>query len=337
MYSIKKRTLLTNSFLTMLFGCCVVLSSPVELQAKEAAQKKTLTMEQKLVMKEAAVISVARTKAISAPDATMKKWMNPAVYAKWQKETAVILAEKLNPELPEFFSSSVVFCGKADEFSRCWAYYNVWQDVIMLVEVDRTSEDFKVEDFIMLPGSIFRKEIPAEKNGVKDEKNIVLSVIKCFQNTEKVFNQLFSKNGKKISSCAFYKNDSKKMTEMIQQSIWSIIGAKLHIADNPKSPEALALTRVLEFVYSANTALDKKQVSDASLEVVSEFYKLPQKTRKKFLMSYAVKGKDGIFVGFTNSIAPSDILFAYVSLNPAEKMHFAALNIRTVNSAELSK
>jgi hypothetical protein len=106
-------------------------------------------------------MNVFRLSAGFDVDRTIQVWANKEFQAKWQKEVLPLFTEKADrPQLHDFFSSSVVFLGRAGLGRGVVAFYNPWIDGLLLIAAEPGKEHPVLTDFRFVAGETWRGEKP---------------------------------------------------------------------------------------------------------------------------------------------------------------------------------
>lgn len=301
--------------LVMSCHLCIPALSGVETNTKDKIKIK----QQKL--NELYFIGMLRSKAINNPEHVVKQWMSQDVYKRWQDTIKVVTPENSPSGLADFFAAAVAFCGKNKANTRCWGFYNVWQDVILLFELKKSPQDFSITDFIFLPGEIFRKNEKMEKN-----EKMPCFVYK-YLHTEAAFNSFFGSTPFSLSKTSFYQASNKDLGNKIKSSITQRTINILTVVQ----PHTQMYKKFLDAVKAIRTLnVEKKTVFIGS--TFDEFRKIPKKVRDSFMLRHWEFDKDSTCFVFSNSQYPALTIFVLAENKTNGMLKILPVDLRFVGS-----
>lgn len=255
-------------------------------------------------------ISVMRIFAKETPVKTVKDWMSKAAGAKWEKMIRpTVLENGSAPLLKNFFATAVVFTGSQNEDSGIAAFYNVWQDSILLFQMDNSERFSAPENFIFLPGAVFRGEkFNAEKTAQSifpTTKAFDLAIIQTYQATKKVFDSKFSGKKAMAEFAKYLKNDSDGMFADV--TVNAYLNAKLlAVLKDPGNTAALQeADRFGDLLQSGSLGELEKVFSGKNVKsMLEKFTAFPAETRKDIVITAFLKGKNQSVYAYSSTLWP---------------------------------
>ncbi len=255
-------------------------------------------------------ISVMRIFAKDTPVKTVKDWMSKGAGAKWEKMIQpTVRKDGSAPLLKNFFATAVVFTGARNEDSGIAAFYNVWQDSILLFQMDNSERFSAPENFIFLPGSVFRGE---KFNAEKPAQSIFpaneafdLAIIRTYQATKKVFDSKFSGKKAMPEFAGYLKNDSDGMFADV--TVNAYLNAKLLAAlKDPGNTAALKeADRFGDLLQSGNIGELEKVFSGKNVKsMLEKFTAFPAATRESIVITAFLKGKNQSIYAYSSALWP---------------------------------
>ncbi len=255
-------------------------------------------------------ISIMRIFAKETPVKTVRDWMSKGAGAKWEKMIQpTVLENGSAPLLKNFFATAVVFMGSQNEDSGIAAFYNVWQDSILLFQMDNSERFSAPENFIFLPGAVFRGE---KFNAEKPAQSICptteafdLAIIQTYQATKKVFDSKFSGKEAMAEFAGYLKNDSDGMFADV--TVNAYLNAKLlaELKDPGNTAALKEADRFGDLLQSGSTGELEKVFSGGSAKsMIEKFTAFPTETRENIVITAYLKGKDQTIYAYASSIWP---------------------------------
>ena len=255
-------------------------------------------------------LSIMRIFAKDTPVKTVKDWMSKGAGAKWEKMIQpTVRKDGSAPLLKNFFATAVVFTGARNEDSGIAAFYNVWQDSILLFQMDNSERFSAPENFIFLPGSVFRGE---KFNAEKPAQSIFpaneafdLAIIRTYQATKKVFDSKFSGKKAMAEFAGYLKNDSDGMFADV--TVNAYLNAKLLAAlKDPGNTAALKeADRFGDLLQSGNIGELEKVFSGKNVKsMLEKFTAFPAATRESIVITAFLKGKNQSIYAYSSALWP---------------------------------
>ena len=236
--------------------------------------------------------------------------MSKGAGAKWEKMIQpTVRKDGSAPLLKNFFATAVVFTGARNEDSGIAAFYNVWQDSILLFQMDNSERFSAPENFIFLPGSVFRGE---KFNAEKPAQSIFpaneafdLAIIRTYQATKKVFDSKFSGKKAMAEFAGYLKNDSDGMFADV--TVNAYLNAKLLAAlKDPGNTAALKeADRFGDLLQSGNIGELEKVFSGKNVKsMLEKFTAFPAATRESIVITAFLKGKNQSIYAYSSALWP---------------------------------
>lgn len=255
-------------------------------------------------------ISVMRIFAKETPVKTVRDWMSKGAGAKWEKMIQpTVLENGSAPLLKNFFATAVVFTGTQNEYSGIAAFYNVWQDSILLFQMDNSERFSAPENFIFLPGSVFRGEkFDAEKptqSIFPTSEAFDLAIIQTYQATKKVFDSKFSGKDATAEFAKYLKNDSDGMFADVTLNAY--LNAKLlaSLKDPGNSAALKEADRFGDLLQSGSAdELGKVFSGGNAKSMLEKFTAFPAETRESIVITAFLNGKDQSVYAYSSTLWP---------------------------------
>lgn len=150
--------------LTLVLALLTALAAPAPA-AGEAPEPKVSKEFAKNAMTMTALANTFRLSASADVDAAVAQWGSPAFKQKWKKEVEPFFGKAENIELHDFFSSAVIWIGRATGKKAVIGFYNPWMDGLLLVVLDASAKAPAFTDFRVISGETWggRSDAPPER------------------------------------------------------------------------------------------------------------------------------------------------------------------------------
>lgn len=141
----------------------MALSSPAQPATpatSSASKTNSFDPKMKSMLTLAAQINVFRLSAGYKTSKAIEVWASTQFQVKWAQEVEPLFAGSGDQQqLQDFFSSAVVLLGRTGDDGRgVAAFYNPWQDGLLLLAVGPGTEHPVLEDFCFIAGETWRQE-----------------------------------------------------------------------------------------------------------------------------------------------------------------------------------
>ena len=109
-------------------------------------------------------LAATRIIAAAMPEKALKDWMTRGAFARWQDIHGGLTAvNETSAILNDFFSHALLLTGTQDQDSGVYAFYNPYQDNLLLIRTDNLEHLPRIEDFVFMTGTEFRGETLKDK------------------------------------------------------------------------------------------------------------------------------------------------------------------------------
>lgn len=153
----------------------------------------------------ASKMNIFRLSAGALIDRSIEVWANKEFQEKWQREVVPMFSKESNftllPEktekvmLQDFFSSAIVFVGRADKEKAVVLFYNPWVDGLLFVSTQDAADKPILTDFRFVSGESWREEIPQAVNDPLDlyspKEPLTIALARKYNVTVSKFNTLY--------------------------------------------------------------------------------------------------------------------------------------------------
>ncbi len=318
--------------LKLLYGTLLtLLAVSLPLMGEEAAKTPQptpeLTQQEKLVVTEIMTATIARELAITDPKKTMKNWMTSGAYAKWEKLTAPMFDGDNCPELSDFFSTSLIFVGLQNSETGIVAFYSPWSDTILLCKTDNTTKLQGVENFVFLPGSVFRKDKQAPDDCpqtiIPTKSSLSVALLDTYLRTKDVFLANFSTE-KQIAANEFFRSPQEpENLDIIRRNIQTRGVLSLPLKESANLGNRKKLEQIVNALRTSNAdeiRLKLKRNSDQKM--LDAFLTTPAKLRQELQVFSFLQNKEKCLAALSHPNFTQFVVIISFAQNNTEDISF---------------
>lgn len=302
----------TKILMALLAVLCVAASSGAAAPAPEQNNSNKL--------------AALRVLAAATPGKALQNWMTTGAWKRWNDIFGGMIHKNGKaPLLSDFFSNAIQMTGPQSETSGITAFYNPYQDTILLIQTDNADRIPRIEDFVFLSGPLFRGEKLLENQysevlaPQKDKLDFLL--VRNITAVRAIFEKNFPKNAKTFSLAKY---------RAIKPAI---------IVKGVMDHATLHLLRLLS-LFNAKAKNDLQQVGkysavlwEGKLQSIKDMFafpgndasgaelyvKLNPEIRSSLLPCLYFRNKKGMLVGLASRLYPDFVILISVPENSGTK------------------
>lgn len=191
-YTIKEEKKMKTTKILMTMLAAVSVAASIRAADPEPKQNR------------AARLTALRVVTASTPGNALQNWMTAGTWKRWNDIFGGMIHKNGKaPLLSDFFANAIQMTGPQSDISGVTAFYNPYQDTLLLIQTDNADRLPRIEDFVFLSGSLFRGEKLADKeySEVLAPRKAQLDALLVGNITavRAIFEREFPKNSKNIS------------------------------------------------------------------------------------------------------------------------------------------
>ena len=277
-------------------------------------------------------LAALRVLAAATPGKALQNWMTTGAWKRWNDIFGgMILQNGKAPLLSDFFANAIQMTGPQSETSGITAFYNPYQDTILLIQTDNSDRVPRIEDFVFLSGPLFRGEkLPKDQYSevlAPQKSKLDFLLVRNITAVRAVFEKNFPKNAKTFSLAKY---------RAIKPEI---------IVKGVADQATLHLLRLLS-LFSANARNDLLQVGkysavlwEGKLQNIKDMFafpgndasgaelyvKLDPEIRSSLLPCVYFRNKKGMLLGLASRLHPDFVILISVPENAGSKPLFVFL------------
>ncbi len=196
-----------------MFGAIVLAGGVIAADAAAAAESpREMSGPEK--------ISVISLVAVATPGNVFMDWMTPGVLQKWNESYGFLIAEDgSSAVMSDFFSNAVMLTGTQNDLNGVFAFFNPFQDTVLLIQTDNADRLPRIEDFVFMTGSDFRGETLGENECpqalMPTTEKLDEVLLKNVAAVTELFNKEFPASAKEFSLAKYRKLDQQQLADHV--------------------------------------------------------------------------------------------------------------------------
>ena len=308
----------TKFLMTALAVLCVAASSRAAAPAPEQNNSNKL--------------AALRVLAAATPGNALQNWMTTGAWKRWNDIFGgMILKNGKAPLLSDFFSNAIQMTGPQSETSGITAFYNPYQDTILLIQTDNADRIPRIEDFVFLSGALFRGEKLREKQysevlaPQKDKLDFLL--VRNITAVRAIFEKNFPKNAKTFSLAKYRAIKPAIIVKGVMDHATLHLLRLLSLFNTKAKNDLLQVGKYSAVLWEGKLqaikdtfAFPGNDVSGAELYV-----KLDPEIRSSLLPCLYFRNKKGMLLGLASRLHPDFVILISVPENGGTKPLFVFL------------
>jgi len=271
-------------------------------------------------------LAALRVLAAATPGKALQNWMTTGAWKRWNDIFGgIILKNGKAPLLSDFFSNAIQMTGPQSETSGITAFYNPYQDTIMLIQTDNADRIPRIEDFVFLSGPLFRGE-KLQKNQYSEvlapqKAKLDFLLVRNITAVRAIFAKNFPKNAKTFSLAKYRAIKPEIIVKGVADQATLHLLRLLSLFDAKAKNDLLQVGKYSAVLWEGKLQSIKDMFAfpgnDAS---GAELYvKLNPEIRSSLLPCLYFRNKKGMLVGLASRLYPDFVILISVPENSGTK------------------
>lgn len=264
------------------------------------------------------------------PGDVLKDWMTAGALKKFNEEyVGLTMPDGSSPILMDFFSYALIFKGSQNDLSGIYAFYNPFQDNLLLIQTDNVDRIPRIEDFVFLTGSDFRgeklqqNEYPQAIAPTREMIDVVL--LKNTALVSEIFHREFPAGAAAIS-LRKYRNKSDSFEKIIFNAQLRLALLEKFTIPESKNAAELAGEVVLQLWESDLSGLKKFfRFSTEDFTPAETYCLLPARVRASMLPVFYFQSKKEVMLCFASRFLPELVVLIKTDQGKKDKPLFVVL------------
>ena len=277
-------------------------------------------------------LAALRVLTAATPGKALQNWMTTGAWKRWNDIFGgLILKSGKAPLLSDFFSNAIQLTGPQSETCGITAFYNPYQDTILLIQTDNADRIPRIEDFAFLSGPLFRGEKLRENQysevlaPQKDKLDFLL--VRNITAVRAIFEKEFPKNAKTFSLAKYRAIKPAIIVKGVMDHATLHLLRLLSLFNTEAKNDLLQVGKYSAVLWEGKLqgikdtfAFPGNDVSGAELYV-----KLNPEIRSSLLPCLYFRNKKGMLLGLASRLHPDFVILISVPANSGTKPLFVFL------------
>lgn len=277
----------------------------------------------------AAKIAAVRMLAPADPMNAMKNWMTAGALKKWNELFDILILEDgSSPVMTDFFSYALQLNGPQSDTNGIFAFYNPYQDTLMLVQTDNTERVPRVEDFIFMAGTVFR----GETLGADEWPQVILptkveidvALMKNISAVTEIFEKEFPLTDKSFSLNKYRKEDQGEIVNRVAANAFLRLELQKKFIEDAAQNDTVKAGEIAMVLWKGEfSAMEQYFASpDKDKKLMKVYSLISDETKNSLVVSLYLKNKTETLFGFASRMAPGFMVLVRVPADGKTKPLF---------------
>lgn len=264
-------------------------------------------------------LSALRLVTAATPGSALQNWMTAGAWKRWNDIFGgMIFKNGKAPLLSDFFSNAIQLTGPQSDISGISAFYNPYQDTLMLIQTDNADRVPRIENFVFLSGPLFRGEKLGDKeySEVLAPRKAPLDALLAANITavRSVFEREFPKDSKNISLGKYRSVKPEVQVKSFTDNASLHLLRLLSLFDTAAKPDLLKTGGYSAVLWEGDLQKIKETFAFPGDDPSSAeaFVKLDREVRSSLLPCAYFRNKQGMLLGLASRIYPDFVILISV-------------------------
>ena len=277
-------------------------------------------------------LAALRVLTAATPGKALQNWMTTGAWKRWNDIFGgLILKSGKAPLLSDFFSNAIQMTGPQSETSGITAFYNPYQDTILLIQTDNADRIPRIEDFVFLSGPLFRGEKLLENQYSEvlapQKAKLDFLLVRNITSVRSIFEKEFPKNAKTFSLAKYRAIKPAIIVKGVMDLATLHLLRLISLFNTEAKNDLLQVGKYSAVLWEGKLqgikdtfAFPGNDVSGAELYV-----KLNPEIRSSLLPCLYFRNKKGMLLGLASRLHPDFVILISVPANSGTKPLFVFL------------